>query len=157
MALPRMASEGPLGRLGRLALGCTAALVPLLSEGGLQAAPPPAYRPDVYPPSEVFRRLQLTTLACSRENAAERCDEARRLADPLLDHPLLPARCKDVLWSIRNLAVAAPANSLARREPIDQSATEVTVACRQLTKAKPVEKPQGPAGGGLLQFGGGQP
>jgi hypothetical protein len=101
----------------------------------------------------VFRTLQLTTLACGRENSADRCADARRQADPLLDHPRLPARCKDVLWSIRNLAVEAPSNSLSRRDPIDQAAGELTIACRQVVKAKPEEKPQpAEAGGGLLKF-----
>jgi hypothetical protein len=122
----------------------------------LRAAPPTTYPPDVFPPASVFRSLQLTTLACSRENSAERCAEARRLADPLLDHPRLPARCKDVLWSIRNLAVEAPSNSMTRRDPMDQAAAEVTIACRQVIKVKPEEKPPGP-GGGQLKFGGGQP
>jgi hypothetical protein len=124
----------------------------------LRAAPPLTYPPDLFPPASVFRTLQLTTLACGRENRAEPCAEARRQADPLLDHPRLPARCKDVLWSIRNLAVEAPVNGLARREPIDQAATEVTIACRQVLKAKPDSKPPGPGGGeGQLRFGGGQP
>jgi hypothetical protein len=101
----------------------------------------------------VFRTLQLTTLACGRENSADRCADARRQADPLLDHPRLPARCKDVLWSIRNLAVEAPSNSLSRRDPIDQAAGELTIACRQVVKAKPEEKPQpAESGGGLLKF-----
>jgi len=122
--------------------------------------PAPAIAPDVFPPASVFRTLQLTTLACGRDNTADRCAEARRQADPLLDHPRLPARCKDVLWSIRNLAVEAPTNSLSRRDPIDRAAAEVTVACRQVLKAKPESKPQAapPAGGeGQLQFGGGKP
>lgn len=123
----------------------------------LRAAPAEAVRPDAFPPSSLFRTLQLTTLACGRDNTAERCAEARRLADPLLDHPRLPARCKDVLWSIRNLAVEAPANSLARRDPIDQAAAEVTAACRQVLKVKPESKPQAPGGEGLLRFGGTQP
>lgn len=155
MALPRMAPSGPLGRLGRAALAFTVSLAPQLAAGPLQAGTPasPSYPPDVFPPASVFRTLQLTTLACGRDNAADRCAEARRQADPLLDHPRLPARCKDVLWSIRNLAVEAPSNSAARRDPIDQAAGELTIACRQVVKAKPEEKPQpGAGGGGLLKF-----
>ena len=137
---------------------------PLAQPPRVAAAPPPApapaIAPDVFPPASVFRTLQLTTLACGRDNTADRCAEARRQADPLLDHPRLPARCKDVLWSIRNLAVEAPTNSLTRRDPIDQAAAEVTIACRPVLKVKPQSKPQGtaPAGGdGQLRFGGGQP
>jgi hypothetical protein len=126
----------------------------------LRAAPPAAFPPDVFPPLSVFRALQLTTQACGRDNMAERCLDARRQADSLLDHPRLPARCKDVLWSIRSLAVEAPTNSLARREPIDQAASEVTLACRQVIRAKPEPKPTGapPASGEApLRFGGGTP
>jgi hypothetical protein len=140
-----------------MALAFTAALAPQLVGGALQAAPPATYPPEVFPPVSVFRTLQLTTLACGRENTAASCGDARRQADPLLDHPRLPARCKDVLWSIRNLAVDAPSNSMARREPIDQAANEVTIACRQVIKAKPEVKPQGAGGGGLLKFGAPQP
>lgn len=157
MAFPRMVSRRPAPGLVGKALALAAALAPLIGEGPLLAAPPPAYSPEEFPPASVFRSLQLTTLACGRDNAAERCAEARRQADPLLDHPRLPARCKDVLWSIRNLAVEAPVNSLARREPIDQAASELTIACRQVLKAKPESKPQGPGGEGLLRFGGSQP
>jgi hypothetical protein len=123
----------------------------------LRAGAPPPYPPEVFPPASVFRALQLTTLACGRDNSAERCAEARRQADPLLDHPRLPARCKDVLWSIRTLAVEAPSNSLVRREPIDQAAAEVTIACRQVLRVKPESKPQGAGGEGSLRLGGEQP
>ena len=157
MALPRMAPPGPMGRLGRAAWAFTGALAPQLLGGALLAASPPTYPPEYFPPASVFRTLQLTTLACGRENTAASCADARRQADPLLDHPRLPARCKDVLWSIRNLAVDASSNSIARREPIDQAANEVTIACRQVLKAKPEEKPQGGGGGGLLKFGAPQP
>ena len=136
-------------RLARGLVGMGTLLGALLCAGAppLRAAPPVTYPPDQFPPASVFRGLQLATLACGRENTAERCAEARLQADPLLDHPRLPARCKDVLWSIRNLAVAAPTNSLTRREPIDQAGAEVTIACRQVLKAKPESKPQGPGAG----------
>lgn len=161
MAFPRMAPSGPLGRFGwaagRVTLTLTMVLAPHLASGPLQAGTPPSpsVPPDVFPPASLFRTLQLTTLACGRENSADRCAEARRQADPLMDHPRLPARCKDVLWSIRNLAVEAPSNSSARRDPIDQAAGEVTLACRQAVKAKPDDKPQpgaGAGGGSLLKF-----
>ena len=171
MAVARRTGRSGRGLLGRAIRGLTVpqggALVgaPLLLVAlagplaqPLRAAPPATYPPDLFPPASVFRTLQLTTLACGRENTAERCAEARRQADPLLDHPRLPARCKDVLWSIRNLAVDAPTNSLVRREPIDRAANEVTIACRQVLKAKPESKPQGAGGGagdGQLRFGGG--
>ncbi len=84
-----------------------------------------------FPPSSTFRALQLTTLACSRENTAETCDKARSVADPLLDHPRLPASCKDALWTIRQQAVVAPTNSFSRREVIDRAARNLTTICRQ--------------------------
>jgi hypothetical protein len=115
---------------------------------GAAPAPAPSFPPDVFPPASVFRTLQLTTLACARDNSADKCAESRRQADALLDHPRLPARCKDVLWTIRNLSVAAPTNTQTRRDPIDQAASEVTIACRQLLRAKPEAKPQAPTGEG---------
>lgn len=152
MARSPMAPTGPAGRPGRVALVLMASFVNQLMGGALQAAPAPTYPPEVFPPAGAFRSLQLNTLACGRENSPERCAEARRQADPLLDHPRLPARCKDVLWSIRNLAVEAPSNSLARREPIDKAALEVTTACRQVLRVKPEDKPKGVEGGGLLKL-----
>jgi hypothetical protein len=162
LVAPRRAAERLFAPL-RVASLIAAPLLAVLSwplAPPLRAAPPATIRPDEFPPASLFRTLQLTALACGRDNTAERCAEARRLADPLLDHPRLPARCKDVLWSIRNLAVEAPANSLARRDPIDQAAAEVTVACRQVLKVKPEGKPQGAppaAGEGGVRFGGGRP
>ena len=41
-------------------------------------------------------------------------------------------------------------------DPIDQAAGEVTIACRQVLKVKPDDKPQGSGGSGLLKFGAGQ-
>jgi hypothetical protein len=145
MALARLVWSSRAWFLPLAALACV--LAP-----PIQAAPPATIPPDVFPPPSLFRSLQLTTLACGRDNSAERCAEARRQADPLLDHPRLPARCKDVLWSIRNLAVEAPTNSLSRRDPIDQAAAEVTLACRPVLRIKPESKPPAaaptaPAGG----------
>ena len=102
-----------------------------------------------FPASADFRSLQLITLACSRENRPEPCEQARALANPLLDHPRLPASCKDVLWTIVQRAVVASSNSFERREGIDQAARSVTVICRQqLPAAKPAsEGPPRPQGG----------
>lgn len=131
-----------------MALGMALVLLHSLAGRPLEAAPAPMFPPDVFPPVTVFRALQLSTLACARDNSADKCAESRRVADALMDHPRLPARCKDVLWTIRNLAVEAPTNSQARREPIDQAASEVTIGCRQVLRAKPEAKPQGPTGEG---------
>jgi hypothetical protein len=85
----------------------------------------------VPPPASLFRSLQLTTLACGRDNDATSCDKARAMADPLLDHQRLSASCKDTLWAIREKAVVAPTNTPERRDGIDRAAKDVTVLCRQ--------------------------
>jgi hypothetical protein len=133
-----------------------AAALLLLVPGGeaLRAAPvdPP------YPSTSTLRSLQLTTFDCGRENSEAACAKARTTADGLLDHPRLPGRCKDVLWTIRQQATVAPANSLERREPIDAAAREVVVACRQLNRSAP--KPETPAAAprpGGFNFGTGAP
>ena len=84
-----------------------------------------------YPPASTFREVQLTTFSCSRENSSSSCEQARRLADPLLDNPRLSTACKDALWSVRQLAVTAPQNSPERRDPIDKASRDVAAYCRQ--------------------------
>lgn len=113
-------------------------LLPLLMAAPLRAAP----ELPAFPPAADFRSLQLITLACSRENTAEACDKARSLANPLLDHPRLPASCKDVLWSIRQRAQVAASNSFERRDAIDRPARSLTAVCRQQL---PTAKPNAPA------------
>ena len=118
----------------------------------LTAGPTRAGTPlETFPAPETFRKLQLTTYACGRDNTANSCEQARLQADPLLDHPRLPASCKDVLWRIRQKAVVAPTNSFERRDPIDAAANDVTVFCRQLPKAKndTKQEKQGQGSGGL--------
>ena len=119
----------------------------LLTAGPARSGTPP----ETFPAPETFRKLQLTTYACGRDNTASSCEQARLQADPLLDHPRLPASCKDVLWRIRQKAVVAPTNSFERRDPIDAAANDVTVFCRQLPKAKndTKQEKQGQGGGGL--------
>jgi len=133
--------------------GVLAAALPLLQPAGLRAAPaPPAA--DVFPPPETFRSLRLLTLACGRDNTAEPCDQARAVADPLLDHPRLPASCKDALWEIRQRARVAPTNSFKRRDPIDKAAEDVKAFCRQqeVKTEKKEGSPEGGRGGfGLIQ------
>ncbi|KEF42125.1 MAG: hypothetical protein ER33_07805 [Cyanobium sp. CACIAM 14] len=138
--------RGPRRRrsvLGRLAL---LGSLPLLGASPLGAAP----QPPPFPPASDFRSLQLITLACGRENSAEPCEKARTLANPLLDHPRLPASCKDVLWTIRQQAVVAASNSFERREAIDRAARSLTAVCRQqLPVTKPAGDGQPGAQGGL--------
>lgn len=127
-----MGEPAASGPLPRLALVAALLLLPCAT-GPLRAAPadPP------YPASSLFRRLQLITFDCGRENAAAACEQARSTADSLLDHPRLPGRCKDILWEIRQKATVAAANSLERRERIDAAAREVVVACRPLSRPAP--------------------
>ncbi len=134
-------------RLAQVSLMAASLLGALLMAGPTRSDP----LPGGFPPPEVFRTLQLTTYACGRDNTASSCEQARLQADPLLDHPRLPASCKDVLWKIRQKAVAAPSNSFERRDPIDAAANDVTVFCRQQPKAKTDAKQekQGQGGGGL--------
>ena len=142
--------------LGRVSRRCgTLALLALIGPAsGLRAA---ASDPPL-PPASGFRSLQLTTLDCGRENSSVPCDRARSMADPLLDHPRLSGRCKDVLWEIRQRATVAPTNSIQRREAINASARDLTVFCNpQIRKTeKPAASPPAasPSGGG---FGFGSP
>ena len=116
----------------------------------LMAAPAVANDNSLYPPFSLFRSLQLTALACGRDNDAVSCDKARAMADPLLDHQRLSATCKDTLWAIRQNARSAPANSPERRESIDRPARDVTVFCRQPTR------PTGTGGPGKPSPSGGE-
>ena len=121
--------------------------------------------PAAFPPTELFRDLQLKTIACGRDNSPEPCQQARAIADPLMDHPRLPASCKDTLWDIRERAVVVSKNSYERRETLNRNANDVMVLCKPATKplgsgghqAAPEPKKQGGLGGFLrgLGFGGG--
>ncbi|MEB3276611.1 MAG: hypothetical protein VKM92_06560 [Cyanobacteriota bacterium] len=90
--------------------------------------------PKTFPPTQLFRELQLTTVACGRENAAEPCDKARAMADPLMDHPKLPASCKDTVWNIRERAVVAGKNTYERREALNRDSTDLIALCKPATK-----------------------
>ena len=110
-------------------------------------------QPILYPPASLFRSLQLTALACGRDNDAASCDKARTMADPLLDHPRLSATCKDTLWVILQSSRAAETNSRERRDVIDRAAKDVTVFCRQ--PATPAASSSTPSGGAPGQPGSG--
>jgi len=97
---------------------------------------------QIFPPATLFRSLQLSTLACSRENNSSTCDQARHQADPLLDHPLLSAGCKDVLWDITQKARPSQSPSLERRDGLDKLAGEIPIFC------KPGSPPPGQKGKG---------
>ena len=144
-------SLAPMSRLaaGRLA-GALVLMLPLGLAGPGLSAPAAA----AYPPAETFRRIQLSTFACGRENSAESCDKARGLADPLLDHPRLPSSCKDALWDVSQLARTAPQNSFARRDPIDEAANRVRQLCRQPVQPASAGKSGGGSGVGAGGPGG---
>ena len=119
-----------------------ASLVAVAALGLLHGTPLMAGQKDVgYPSTELFRRLQLDVLDCGRENNATSCDAARKVADPLMDHPRLPASCKDLLWTIREKAVVAPTNTFTRREQLNRAAADVMPICRERDAVKPVTKP----------------
>jgi hypothetical protein len=126
---------------------------PLLA-GVLVAALAPLARANplaTFPPRDTFRTLQLAAQTCGRDNDTASCDQARGGADALLDHPRLPARCKDTLWEISQRARVAPRNDLARREALNRSGDDLMAFCRQQVRAAPAETPAGttaPAGGG---------
>lgn len=107
---------------------------------------------SLYPPAGLFRTLQLTALACGRDNDQTSCDKARAQADPLLDHPRLSATCKDTLWAIREKAVVAAANSPERRDGIDRAAKDVTVFCRQPARPTTAPAAGSPGSGGPASF-----
>ena len=151
-----------MGRLRRLAHLCYCGMITCcLVTGGLLAgglAMPSALRAAPkelsYPSTDQWRQLQLTVLACGRENTASSCDLARSTADPLLDHPQLPATCKDTLWTIRDQAVVAASNSYARRERLNKAASELLPLCRERNaNPAPNNKPdQGGKTNNLLKF-----
>lgn len=124
---------------------------------GVGAARAEPYVP--FPSQDALRQVQLAALACGRENTAATCTQARKLADPLLDHPRLPAACKDQAWAIREKAQPATTNSFSRREAIGQAAEVLMLACRISEKPlapTPPASSGASSGGGGLRFGGGR-
>lgn len=103
-----------------------------------QLLPPTLARPQEppFPSEQELRQLQQLVFACGRENASTPCDQARRRADPLLDHPRLPGSCKDVLWQIGQQAVVAGTNSFTRRDQLDRTGLDLVRLC-QLRRPAP--------------------
>jgi hypothetical protein len=132
----------PWSVLVRLTLSVLGSLVPMAPASAQLQDPP-------YPSREALRQLQLLTFTCGRDNQAGACDEARRQADGLLDHPRLPGSCKDSLWQIREQAVVASSNSFARRDRLDRVAVDMVRFCQvQSRPAGPSSgSPAGPPGG----------
>ena len=115
----------------------------LAAPAGLKAKP--LYVP--FPTREALREIQLQAYACSRENTAEFCDRTVDLSDPLMDHPRLPAACKDTIWELLQNAKVVSSNSFQRRDNIDRPARRITVVC-----ANPV-KPTAPVPSGATTGG----
>jgi len=88
-----------------------------------------------YPTIDELREIQLAALDCGRENQSSFCDKARRLADPLMDHPKLAASCKDSLWAILQQAKVVEQNSYERREELNKSSSELLVFCKRQTSS----------------------
>ncbi len=110
-----------------------------------------------FPSQELLRKVQLAALACARENTAPSCDQARQLGDPLMDHPRLPANCKDLIWQMLGKAQPAATNSFSRRQAITDPAERLLLVCRSSEKPEATDTPAAkPAGGGGINFGGGQ-
>lgn len=98
-----------------------------------------------FPSKDELRTIQLKAFDCSRENTAEPCERTRALADPLMDHPRLPAACKDAVWELLQVAKPAASNSFQRRDAIDKPARRLTVVCADPVKPKPsAPKPGSP-------------
>ncbi len=93
-----------------------------------------------YPSTETLRKVQLAAVACARENSAASCSQAKAIADPLIDHPLLPSSCKDLLWTITYLSKPADRNTYQRREGLEQPAEAVVRSCQFREAATPASK-----------------
>ena len=113
----------------------TRTLLLLALAAPLQAAP--TYVP--WPIQDTFRSLQKEAFLCSLNNSPDQCDPARQRADELMDHPRLPAICKDVLWRLVKESRVAATNSFQRRDAIDQPARRLIGVCSE--PVKPSKKP----------------
>jgi hypothetical protein len=109
-----------------------------------------------FPSQDTLRQVQLAALACARENTSETCNQARKLGDPLMDHPRLPANCKDLIWQMLAKSQPAPTNSFARRQAISDPAERLLLVCRSSEKPEATEAPAGKPAAGGINFGGSQ-
>jgi hypothetical protein len=123
-------------RLSPLLLGL-AILAPCAVRAQLKYVP--------FPNKSELRSLQLLAYACSRENTVDTCTRSRELANPLMDHPRLPAACKDTVWELMQEAKPATTNSSQRRDSIDSPARRLTVVCAD--PAKPNKPNNSPSAG----------
>ncbi|MFZ9570414.1 MAG: hypothetical protein ACO28M_11295 [Vulcanococcus sp.] len=109
-----------------------------------------------FPSQESLRQVQLAALACARDNTADSCSKARQLGDPLMDHPRLPANCKDLIWQMLAKAQPAATNNFSRRESISDPAERLLLVCRSAEKPEAAEAPAAKPSSGGINFGGGQ-
>ena len=103
----------------------------------LQAAP--TYVP--WPSKDGLKTLQKEAFLCSLNNSPDQCDPARQRADELMDHPRLPAICKDVLWNLVQESRVAATNSFQRRDAIDQPARRLIRVCSEPVKPSKKQAP----------------
>ena len=97
---------------------------------GTWATPLLATQADAFPNRDSLQALQLAFLSCARENTAASCTMAVQRADPLLDHPRLPSRCKDLIWELMQQAQSSAENTYRRRQAISQPAERLLLVCR---------------------------
>lgn len=132
------------------ALASTATLlVAVVLPAGSRSAPYVAF-----PSQESLRQVQLAALACARENTSESCNRAQQLGDPLMDHPRLPANCKDLIWQMLAKAQPAAVNSFSRRQAINNPAERLLLVCRSAEKPEAAEAPAAKPSAGGINFGG---
>ena len=112
-------------------------LLLLVLAAPLQAAP--TYVP--WPSQGVLKTLQKEAFLCSLNNSPDQCERARQRADELMDHPRLPAICKDVLWSLVKESRVAATNSFQRRDAIDQPARRLIKVCSKPVKPSKKQAP----------------
>ncbi|MEJ6585862.1 MAG: hypothetical protein QNL52_08400, partial [Synechococcus sp. ChBW.bin.23] len=77
--------------------------------------------------------------------SVDSCTRTREIANPLMDHPRLPAACKDTVWELLQEAKSATSNSFQRRDSIDSPARRLTVVCAD--PAKPSKPKNSPSAG----------
>jgi hypothetical protein len=132
------------------ALASTATLlVAIVLPEGSRSAPYVAF-----PSKESLRQVQLAALACARENTSESCNRAQQLGDPLMEHPRLPANCKDLIWQMLAKAQPAAVNSFSRRQAISDPAERLLLVCRSAEKPEAAEAPAAKPSAGGINFGG---
>tara|TARA_B100001175_G_scaffold294459_1_gene281741 strand:- start:231 stop:605 length:375 start_codon:yes stop_codon:yes gene_type:complete len=94
-----------------------------------------------WPSQDVLKMLQKEAFLCSLNNSPDQCDPARQRADELMDHPRLPAICKDVLWGLVKESHVTTTNSFQRRDAIDQPARRLIKVCSEPVKPSKKQAP----------------